>query len=347
MKMEEEKVEKTVSDIEENSSPEQAPVIKENEIKKEENSEPTVFEIEKPKDGDKPFEEIVEEERKVLLANEKRARTVSTVTMVVVLGCAIGAVVLLQKIVVVAYILLGVAVAALIVSFVFNKKIGKPDVQGYIKRSNLAIDKFIFASNEFKNVSYNPAEKITLENIGSDGVYKGIVDVVSRNVIHASFKEEPITVAEVALFKTKTAKKTQTLFVGKYLMMNNNLHFEDRFVLVNENEDATKRFDTPDGLEDLVCLFNDKGFSVYGPKDADYTKVIPAKVIREFRAISIDELLINNILVVWSGKSTLYSSYDDKVISLPFYNPIDTKPYIKFKNDLVKSANILMALGEK
>ena len=100
-------------------------------------------------------------------------------------------------------------------------------------------------------------------------------------------------------------------------------------------------------FQDLECLLSNEGFCVYGPKGSDYTKVIPASVIKSFRELKLDELLVNNILVVWSGKSVFYSSYDDKIISLPFYDPIDTKAFSRFKSDLEKCADILVTLGDK
>jgi len=307
-----------------------------------------VLKIEKPNPDNPPYNEAIEVERKAILAAEKKSRLRSTISLFIVLGCGIAAIALLSVNQIISYVLLGVAIVALLIPFFLNKKSSNaPDVKGYITKANYQIDTYLYSKTEFSDVTMNPTEKIDLGEVIADGIYNGIINISSRNVVRGLYKGVGFTAAEMALFKVKTNTKSQTYFVGKYLMVPNNLHFEGRFVLLRENIEPAKKMDSPNALDDLVVLFQEDGFAVYGPEGADYTKYIPASVIRSFKEMSINKLLVNNILIVWAGRSILYSSYDDKVISLPFYEPLDTEALASFKNDLETSIESLHTIWEK
>lgn len=343
---EEELKESKTEDVVEEKPVEEATPVEEKPVEQEENN--GVLKIEKPRPEDIPYNEAIEVERKNIVNLEKKSRTRSTISLFIVLGCGIGAIALLSTLPIVSYVLLGVAIVALLIPFVLNKRSSSaPDVKGYITKANYQIDTYLYSKTEFSEVTFNPAEKVDLGDVIADGIYNGIINISSRNVVHGLYKGVGFTTAEMALFKVKTNSKSQTYFVGKYLMMPNNLHFEGRFVLLRENIEDGKKMDSPNALDDLSVLFKEDGFVVYGPEGADYTKYIPASVIKNFKDMVINKLLVNNILIVWAGRSILYSSYDDKVISLPFYEPLDTAAMASFKSDLETSVESLHTIWEK
>jgi len=340
--------EEELKDVKTDAVEEAEPVEEKVEDKPAEEKADKRLVIEKPQPEDKPYNEVIEGERKLILSQEKRSRLRSTISLFIVLGCGIAAISLLSVNQIISYSLLLVAIIALLIPFILNK-VGKgsPDVRGYISKANFEIDKFVFSKTEFTDVTFDPNEKIDLGDVIADGIYNGIINISSRNVVKGLYRGVGFTTAEMALFKVNTRAKSQTYFVGKYLTMPNNLHFEGRYVLLRENVEDSKKMDSPNALDDLTVLFQEDGFAVYGPEGTDYTKVIPASVINSFKEMSINKLLVNNILIVWAGRSIYYSSYDDKVISLPFYEPLDTQAMQSFKNDLETCAENLFTIWEK
>ena len=121
-------------------------------------------------------------------------------------------------------------------------------------------------------------------------------------------------------------------FIGKYLELQNTLHFEGRYIL---NFRAEKPNDLPTDIDDLVELNNAENFVVYGPEGSDYTKDIPAKFIAELKKIKVAGNLLNLNVVLWAGHTGVYLSYDDPVVALPFDKPFDVEPQNAFKNDLL------------
>ena len=121
-------------------------------------------------------------------------------------------------------------------------------------------------------------------------------------------------------------------FIGKYLELQNTLHFEGRYIL---NFRAEKPNDLPTDIDDLVELNNAENFVVYVPEGSDYTKDIPAKFIAELKKIKVAGNLLNLNVVLWAGHTGVYLSYDDPVVALPFDKPFDVEPQNAFKNDLL------------
>ena len=137
-------------------------------------------------------------------------------------------------------------------------------MKGYIVKASTAINEFTFADNRFTKVTYDPSDKIQLEDVANDGVYTDIKRVASRNVCEGFFNGRSFKVCETAFFKPVQGRKENPAFIGKYLSLTNDLHFEGRIILIKKGENDT---DLPDALDDLKQLENDDKFFIYGPDE--------------------------------------------------------------------------------
>ena len=70
------------------------------------------------------------------------------------------------------------------------------------------------------------------------------------------------------------------------------------------------------------------------------------KFIKAFRAISVAQHLMNLTIVLWAGKTIVYASYDDAVITLPFYEPYQADSAVQYRDNLVEILEATKLLKE-
>ena len=300
------------------------------------------IEIKKPDPDGKPYGELVEEERVKIMAESKKSSRLSTISIVVVMALSIASLVLLMNnIQIVAFILMGVALAFLIAFSIIVRRIVRPDVKGYIIKASTAVNEFTFADNRFTEVKYDPSDKIQLEDVVNDGVYKDIKRVASRNVCEGLYKGRSFKVCEAAFFKPVQGRRENPAFIGKYLTLTNDLHFEGRIVLIKKGENDT---DIPDALEDLKEIEGKDKFFAYGP-DENSLKELDKKFVEAIKNFEVEKHLMNLTVIIWAGRTIVYASYDDATITLPFYEKYQEDTAVQYRNnliDLIEAAQLLL-----
>ena len=309
----------------------------------EEESKDSAILIEKPFSDGKSYDEEVEEERNAIIAQSKRGNLLSTISIMLVLAFSIAGVFTLTTIPVLAYCLMGAAVLVLITFSIITRRIARPDVKTYIVKASTAINRFTFADSRFTEVYYDPTDKLELGDVAGDGVYQGLVRAASRNVVEGQFEGRSFKVCECALFNPNQGKKQDPAFIGKYLTTTNDLHFEGRIVIVSKGE---KDADLPNDLDNLQQVVNEEKFFIYA-EDEKALKVLDKKFIESIKKISVTGHLMNLTVVVWSGRSIVYASYDDATITLPFYEKYQADTAVKYRDDLVDLLSALELLRDK
>ena len=335
-----------INKIKEDQAPEQENVTEESKEEKAEELEKELdssIEINKPNPDGKTYDEVVEEERQSIIAQNKKSSRLSTISIILVLGFSIAGIFLLGTIPVVSYILMGCAIVTLVVFSIVTHRIARPDIKGYIVKASTAINEFVFADTRFSEVKYDPNDKLELSDVFSDGVYDGLVRVASRNMVEGKFENRSFKVCECALFYPGQGKKQAPAFIGKYLTLTNDLHFEGRFVIVSKGEQDS---DIPNALGDLSQIENDGKFFIYGP-DTNVEKVLGKKFINTVKNIQVSGHLMNLTIVLWSGRTIVYASYDDATITLPFYDKYQADTAVAYRKDLVEILEALQLINKE
>ena len=305
--------------------------------------ESVVIEIEKLNPDEKPYNEIVEEERKAIMAQNKKSSIISTISMFVVVGLSVAGIILLNIVPILSYILMGVAIAALITVMVITKRIARPDVKGYVVKASTAINRFVFNGQAFTDVKSDPTDKLELQDVFSDGAFEGISRVASRNVVEGKYNGRSFKVCETAFFKPGEGKRREApVFIGKYLSLTNDLHFEGRVVLIKKGEQDT---DLPDGLSDIVGIENDEKFFAYAPDEKTY-KALNKNFVKAIKEFPVKDHLLNLTVILWAGRTIAYASYDDPTITLPFYEAYQADTAVQYRDNLVELLNAAQLLLE-
>lgn len=292
---------------------------------------------------DKYFAETVEDLRQVILKENKKSSTLSTVSMIVVAGLCCAGFIFMTINAIVSYILLGCAVAALIVMAIIIKRIAQPDIKGYIRTCSTEINRYVFNDGRYSNCIYDGTKKIVFSEIQEDGVYDNIKECVSRNVVEGKFQGRSFKAAELGIYKEGTKRMKPTAFVGKYLTFPNDLHFVDRIVIISK---GSTDIDIPDAIGDLSVAYENERFSIFAPESCNIDDILNKKFIEAIKNIEVDNHLLTLCVTLWAGRSVVYASYDDQSVTLPFQKEIDDTCYKQYASDTLKELEALKMLLE-
>ena len=291
---------------------------------------------------EKSYDQVVEEARKDLYKSYTLSRRISNILMFVVVGSIVGIMFLVinnnQILKIVGYCLAGALLVGMILYYVLNRKRFPNKTKDYVALVSKTLNDEMFKNQEFAEISSNPEEKLTMDDLVGDGVYNEATGVNSRNVVRGTYKNHHFLYAEAALTRPSTRKQqVPPLFVGKYISVPNDMKFDGRFVLVIKN--PKDPLDLPNAVGDLAVLEDKDDFMVYGPEGSNYHDAINNKVISQLKRLQIGGHLLNVNVVFWSGHSAAYISYDDTIMSVPFDKPLDKAGFDQSFKDLLVCLN--------
>ena len=293
-----------------------------------------------------PYQKDVEEKRKALFREYSKQRRISNILMVVILVGIIGVMFLImnnsQVLKIIGYCGAGALLVGMILYYLLSRRGFPKKTKEYMAYVTKVLRDRQF-NDTYDDVRYNPDEKMALADFTGDGVYKDAVSINSRNVVRMDHKGHHVTYAEVALLRPmQKRQQVPPLFVGKYITMPNTLEFEGRFVIAYKN--PKQQYDLPNNVDDLEVLEEKEDLVVYGPKDADFRKVLGGSFINDVRRIRLDNHLFNVNIVIWAGHSAAYLSYDDGVMAIPFEKPFDYEGFEQSCKDV--DALVRLLAGE-
>ena len=341
--MEKEELQEEV--VQENKEPEEAP--KEEQQEDINNLFPGATPIEKPSKDSPAYEDVIEEARLAFSKVIKKNRIASYIAMGVVLAFAVGSVVLIgmaqMALKIVGWVLVGVAVVGMLVFYIVSRNIVPSATKAYIEVVNEQMNKRNFMDTQFSEASTDKKEKMDLADPISDAIYSNISNIASRNVINGKFAGRTFKVADMGLY-SGAGKQRASAFVGKYMTYPNDLHFEGRYILVFKGQVPT---DLPTDINDLVVLHEGDDMLVYGKEGNKYEADLGKDFLKEIKKVSIERHLLNLNVVVWSGHSAAYASYDDKIMTLPYQENYDKEPNEQYANNLLQIYNSLKLLTKK
>ena len=237
-------------------------------------------------------------------------------------------------------VLIGTTLIGMVVYFMLTRNKLPNKSKEYIRNFALMSDNYVFDHQEIKNARVLLKKRYAISEFLPDRVYTGIVDIASRNIVEFEYKGHNVSVGEAALYK-QGAKRGQRalLFVGKYMSMPNDFHFEDRYII---NISGDKETDLPNDFEDLVVLKKQNRFRVYGKEGAKIEKDLPKDLLNDLKSIDCKNSLLNVNVVLWAGHTAVYLSYDDGIVSIPLDKKLDSSAYQQLKRNILDLLQILV-----
>lgn len=296
---------------------------------------------EKPQED---FATAIEKERSNIFVVYKKARRNNNIIMVFTVLVFVGSMILITLKQLWATILggclIGAALIFLIVHYILTRNLFPNTTKKYIRFFMETADNYVFDIENVYDQKLYFEKRYAVADTLSDKLYKDVVDVASRNIVTGTYKEKPFECGELALYKAG-AKRYQksVIFVGKYLTMENNLHFEDRYVIRIKNE---KDLDAPNGIDDLVVLHEQNNFVIYGKEGAKFERDLGKELIENLKSIDCVGALLNVNIVFWAGHTSAYLSYDDSIVAIPFEQELKAESYQQLKKNIGDILEILL-----
>ena len=123
------------------------------------------------------------------------------------------------------------------------------------------------------------------------------------------------------------------------MTFSNDYHFEDRYII---NISSEKNADQPNDVEDLVALHQQNNFAIYGKDGANVEKDLGKDVIKALKDIDCRDALLNVNIVVWAGRTSVYLSYDDGIVSIPLDKKLNPDAFRQLKNNILDILEIFI-----
>ena len=306
--------------------------------------------------NEKDYRDIVEELRVSIynqtLKAQKRSRLGS---WILTLGAIAGVILFFCKDTQpqIAGLFIGLAIACLsigiitvIVISILNRRTNHIDTKKeYIYPATVAMNRFIFESEDFEQVTEDCEEKVDMEDVLADKVYANAVDSVSRNFVHGLYKGKIFYVGEIGLFNgPATSRRRQPIFIGKYLRIENKAHFTGNYIILSKGE---TEIDIPTLPEGYSVLLDEGKFLVYGKDGANYQKDVGKAFVEKIKDFKIEGVLLNIAVSVFADHISFYLSYDDPVTTLPFYEKLNESAIETYKENLYKALEALDYLSKE
>ena len=304
--------------------------------------------IEKPTKDTPAYDDAIEQARLAFMKVIKKNRIASYIAMGVVLALAVGSVTcmtisaaMLWR--VIGWSLVGVAVVGMLVFYIVTRQIVPNATKEYIKIVNEQMNMRNFMDGQFTEVTTDKNEKMELSDPISDAIYSNVTNIASRNVINGLFCGRSFKVADMGLY-SGAGKTRASAFVGKYMQYQNDLHFEGRYILVFKRQVPT---DLPTDINDLVVLHEGDDYLVYGKEGNKYEKDLGKEFLKSISKVSVERHLLNLNVVIWSGHSAVYASYDDQIMTLPYQQNYNKESNEQYADNLLQIFNSLALLVNK
>ena len=290
-----------------------------------------------PVEETKPYYVAIEDARKELHKSYSTSRKISNILMFVVLAAIVGIMFLIisnqQALKIVGYCLAGALVVGMIVYYILNRKKLPNKIKEYVPFVMRTLNEQLFSRDGFSEIKNDPEEKLAMDDLIGDAVYKDANGINSRNVVRGVYKGHHFLYAEAALTRPSSRKQqVPPLFVGRYISVPNQMEFDGRFIFAFKNPKSP--VDLPNNIDDLVVLEDKEELTVYGLEGSNYHDTIDNKIISQFKKLKIEGHLLNANVVFWGGHTAVYISYDDPILSVPFEKEFDKDAFEQTIEDL-------------
>ena len=307
-----------------------------------------VVEINKPSKEGKAYDEVIEEARLDFNKFFRKGRIRSYIIMGVVFVVAAASVFCITfnqipALKIVGWSLIGAALVGMIVYYIVTRNSMPNATKKYIAVVNKELNERNFSDTKYQDVTTDTKEKLELSEPLSDNIYAALNNIASRNVINGHFAGRSFKVCDLGLY-TGSGKQRASAFVGKYVSLPNDLHFEGRYII---NIKSATPVDLPTDIADLVVLSEEDGLTIYGKEGAKFASDLGKDFLKAIKEISVKESLLGLNIVIWGGHSSAYASYDDAVMTLPFEKPFNKTANEKYAHDLLAIMDAFALLVKK
>ena len=302
------------------------------------------YKLEKP-EGEKSFDQLVEEKRANIFKVYKKTRLINNIIMFAIVAVFVVSIVLMTQFSwgkIAGGVIIGVAIVGLIIYYILTRNLFPDTTKEYIEAFTHISDNYVYDAEGYSDCELYFKKRYALADSLPDRVYKDIVDLASRNIVSGKYNAKEFTCGELALYTNgPKARQKKVLFVGKYISLENNIHFEDRYIINIQGEKDTDR---PTDVEDLVKVYEVNRFVIWGKEGSKPEEDLGKDFIESLKSIDCVGALLNVNIALWAGHTAAYLSYDDTIAAIPFDKAIAAESYVQLKKNIEDVLAILTTI---
>lgn len=213
-----------------------------------------------------------------------------------------------------------VAVVLLAVIMILSKRKVDAGVKNHIALYYQNSDTYVFHGLVDQR-NGNVDSKLPDQLFADSGLYNDVVKVGSRNCLTFNYKGHEAVFADCAA-SISGQKQLQTVFIGKYMVIENS--YKGPEVLIYRK--GNKRALPPTNLKGRDVFEDSKDMVIYGPKESK--KLLAKKVRDALSSFITNATFVDMSVVVKEGKTYFALGYEDDLMVLPMekaFNPNPTK----------------------
>lgn len=285
----------------------------------------------------------IEKARGEYFTETKKQRRINIILTIVIVVILIAAFVLMitlsATISYINYISIGVMVVAVVGMFVANRyfrgKLSKK-AEDYIAKLYSEIDNYLFSGEDFKELSYKPQGQLKDEIFMDARFYKDLKNTRSRNLVSVQYKGKLLVAVDIAgniLIKNRLSP----MFLGKFYDYENTYDKEGKRIIMQIKGGELSR--PIDDVDDLKLVEGNETYAIYS-NDEEWRKILKQDVIRDICKLEIDKTLIDVIISIRPGKTSIGIDYVDEFMNIPVDHEFDFNLVRKTEADFKKVLTI-------
>ena len=301
----------------------------------------------------------------------KSSRRTSTITMVAAVVLLIGGfamnTMLDSSLVWLSYIVFGLALVVIVVSFVFSSR-GKKKIYGsvddYVRNVIIAIDKYAFDQSGVSQGFVSPKGKARLDDIVEAHYFATINNFNSRNIVKAYYKNKEFFVSELAvripyqkpledkIYETPNGKKSNKTptesfgIFGKFFTYPLKVEDDSSFIMLLRGPNACLPTYL-DGYSEFAVSNLNTSYILWVKNEEKAKKIFEnEKLVELLNGFAPNESLENVILSLNTKGLKICLNYNESVMEIPMQKDVVGTPYVTYKADVRRVLDIIDTLSK-
>ena len=271
---------------------------------------------------------------------QRRIGTIITVcTMLVLVAALVLMITLSGTYQFMTYVSIGIMIVVLVAVFCFNRyarnKLSKR-AEDYISKLYSEIDNYLFTGEDFKELSDKPQGQLKDEIFMDARFYKNLKNTRSRNLVSVQYKGKLLVSADLA-GNIVVKNRLSPMFLGKFYDYENSYNQEGKRIIMQIKGGELSR--PIDDVDDLKLVEGNDTYAIY-TNDDEWRKVLKQDVIRDICKLEIDKTLIDVIISIRPGKTSIGIDYIDDFMNIPVEHEFDFNLVRRTEADLKKVLTI-------
>ena len=285
----------------------------------------------------------IENARNEYFQASKKQRSIGTIitvcTMLVLVAALVLMITLSGTYQFMTYVSIGIMIVVLVAVFCFNRyarnKLSKR-AEDYISKLYSEIDNYLFSGEDFTELSYKPQGQLKDEIFMDARFYKNLKNTRSRNLVSVQYKGKLLVSADLA-GNIVVKNRLSPMFLGKFYDYENSYNQEGKRIIMQIKGGELSR--PIDDVDDLKLVEGNDTYAIY-TNDDEWRKVLKQDVIRDICKLEIDKTLIDVIISIRPGKTSIWIDYIDDFMNIPVEHEFDFNLVRRTEADLKKVLTI-------